>query len=243
MMFDLSPIAWLFFALAAMLYASVGHGGASSYLALMVWMGWPMEDLRPQALVLNMVVSLAGTLLFLKSGAFRGKLFLPLVAASIPLAWVGGNLRVPAPAYEALLAFGLVAAALRLAWQPRGRSTAEPHPGWLLLAGSLIGLISGMIGIGGGIFLTPLLIMTGWTNPKEAAALSAPFIFLNSGAGLLGVAQSGYAWEGLAWGLAPAVLAGGLLGAWWGSQRAGPRRLRHALSLVLIVASTKLIVT
>ena len=118
--------AWPLFFLAALLYASVGHGGASSYLALMVWLAWPMDVIRPQALTLNLVVSLAGTLLFLKAGVFRGKVFLPLVLASIPLAWLGGSMRLPNSLYEGLLAFGLLVAALRLVFSPGTRRIAEP---------------------------------------------------------------------------------------------------------------------
>lgn len=242
-MFELFNHYWLLFFLAALLYASVGHGGASSYLALMVWLAWPLDEIRPQALTLNLVVSLTGTILFLRSGAFRGRLFLPLVLVSIPLAWVGGSMRLPSALYEGLLAFGLLAAAARLIFKPRGGEISKPGLGWLLLVGGLIGWVSGMIGIGGGIFLTPVLIVAGWATPKEAAALSAPFIFVNSAAGLLGLAQAGYAWEGFSWGLLPAVAAGGLVGAWWGSHRASPPQLRYALSLVLLVASTKLIIS
>lgn len=235
--------AWPLFLLAALLYASVGHGGASSYLALMVWLGWPLDEIRPQALTLNLVVSFAGTILFLKAGAFREKLFLPLVIVSIPLAWIGGNTRLSGGLYEGLLAFGLLVAAARLLFNLRAGKTTEPRLGWLLLVGGLIGWVSGMIGIGGGIFLTPVLIVAGWATPKEAAALSAPFIFVNSAAGLFGIAQAGYAWEGFAWDLIPAVAVSGLIGAWWGSHRASPPQLRYALSLVLIVASTKLLVS
>lgn len=234
---------WPLFLLAALLYASVGHGGASSYLALMVWLGWPLDEIRPQALTLNLMVSFAGTILFLKAGAFRGKLFLPLVVVSIPLAWIGGNMRLSGGLYEGLLAFGLLVASGRLLINLRAGKRTEPSLGWLLLVGGLIGWVSGMIGIGGGIFLTPVLIVAGWATPKEAAALSAPFIFVNSAAGLSGLAQAGYAWESFSWGLVPAVAVGGLMGAWWGSHRASPPQLRYALSLVLIMASTKLLVS
>jgi uncharacterized membrane protein YfcA len=229
------------FFITATFYASVGHGGASSYLALMVWLGWPMEQIRPQALTLNLVVSLAGTLLFLKAGTFRGKVFIPLVLVSIPMAWFGGSMRLSNNLYEGLLALGLLAAAMRLLFQPGTREISEPRLEWLLIVGGLIGWMSGMIGIGGGIFLTPVLIIAGWTSPKEAAALSAPFIFVNSAAGLLGHAQADYAWDGFHWELIPAVALGGLIGAWWGSHRASPPQVRYALSLVLLVASSKLV--
>lgn len=236
-------VIWPLFFLAALLYASVGHGGASSYLALMVWLGWPMEEIRPQALTLNLVVSLCGSILFLKAGAFRGGHFLPLVAASIPLAWIGGGMRLPGGLYEGLLAFGLLAACVRLLFQPRKVAPTAPGLWALVLLGGLIGWVSGMIGIGGGIFLTPILVVAGWATPKEAAALSAPFIFVNSAAGLLGLAQAGYTWEGFRWFLLPAVVLGGLIGAWWGSHRASLPQLRYALSLVLVMASAKLLVS
>lgn len=233
---------WPLFLLAAMLYASIGHGGASSYLAIMVWISWPIEEIRAQALMLNLVVSLTGTILFFRSGNFRIKLFLPLVLTSIPLAWVGGSMRLPTYLYEGLLAFGLFFAAVRLLYKPKSDETNESQVGVLMLVGALIGWVSGMIGIGGGIFLTPVLILAKWATPKEAAALSAPFIFVNSASGLLGVFQSGYSWSSLTWGLVPAVAIGGLLGAWWGSRHANPKQLRYALSLVLMVASLKLVI-
>ena len=234
---------WLLFFVAALLYASVGHGGASSYLALMVWFGWPMDGIRSQALMLNLVVSLTGTLLFFQAGAFRSKLFVPLVVASIPLAWHGGSMRLPSGVYEKVLAVVLVLAAVLLIVKPRLATTTQPKLPALFLVGGCIGWVSGLIGIGGGIFLTPILILAGWATPKEAAALSAPFIFVNSASGMLGLVHGGYTNVGLAWGLIPAVVLGGLLGAYWGSHRARPPQLRYALSIVLLVASSKLFVS
>ncbi len=247
-------LVWLLpaFLLVAALYGSVGHGGASGYLALMALLSFAPETLRPTALTLNIAVSALATVLFFRAGHFRAALFWPFAAASIPCAWLGGRLDLPPAAFKLLLGFTLAFAALRLLLPDRPRSepatttTARPpHPPPLsasLPLGALLGLLSGLVGVGGGIFLTPLLILARWADARSAAAVSAPFILVNSAAGLAGQAR---VLERLpaAWPcLVVAVLLGGFAGAWWGSRHATPAALRPALSLVLVVASLKLIV-
>jgi uncharacterized membrane protein YfcA len=246
-------LAWLLpaFLLVAALYGSVGHGGASGYLALMALLSFAPETLRPTALTLNIAVSALATVLFFRAGHFRATLFWPFAAASIPCAWLGGRLDLPPAAFKLLLGFTLAFAALRLLLPERPRTATTtatarpPHPPPLsasLPLGALLGLLSGLVGVGGGIFLTPLLILARWADARNAAAVSAPFILVNSAAGLAGQAR---VLERLptAWPyLVAAVLLGGFAGAWWGSRRAAPAALRPALSLVLVVASLKLIV-
>jgi hypothetical protein len=229
-------------ALIAALYASVGHGGASGYLAVMALAGVAPEAMRPTALTLNLAVSLVGTVMFLRAGHFAWRLFWPFAAVSIPLAYLGGRLDVPAALFHGLVAVALACAALRLALSaPAAADVRRPPIAGVLLAGSAIGLVSGLIGVGGGIFLTALLLLFRWADPKIAAAVSAPFVFVNSAAGLAGHAASLHgipaAWP---W-LVAAVVTGGFLGARWGSGIARPLHLRPALVTVLVVASVKLL--
>lgn len=234
----------LAFGLVAALYGSVGHGGASGYLAVMALLAFAPETLRPTALTLNLTVSFIGTVLFFRAGHFAWPLFWPFALASTPFAWLGGRLDLPAHAFKLLLALALTFAAVRLllpdirttAYRPAGRA-------WMLAAGALIGLVSGLIGVGGGIFLTPLILFARWGDAKTAAAVSAPFIFVNSAAGLAGHADalhhlpSPWPW------LVLIVLSCGYLGARWGCLRARSAQLRPALALVLGVAALKLVLS
>lgn len=228
-----------FFALAAALYAAVGHGGASAYLAVMALAGFAPEEMRVNALLLNSAVSLIAAILFFRHFAWR--LFCPFALTSVPFAWLGGRIVVPDGIFYALVGLALLVAAVRLVL-PEGDVPERAIPivpaG---VAGALIGTLSGIVGVGGGIFLTPLLILTGWARPKEAAAVSAVFIFANSIAGLAGLWAGG---NGLlphhlfpAW--VAAAICGGLLGAQWGSRRARPVWLRPTLAAVLFVAAVK----
>ncbi len=231
------------FALVAALYASVGHGGASGYLAVMALAGVAPVAMKPTALTLNLAVSLVGTVLFFRAGHFAWRLFWPFAAVSIPFAWLGGRLDVPAGLFHGLVSAALAFAALRLLLPaPAAADLRRPSVAAVVLAGAAIGLLSGLIGVGGGIFLTPLLLLFRWADVKTAAAVSAPFIFVNSAAGLAGNAASLYqlpsAWP---W-LAAVVVAGGFLGARWGSGLARPLHLRPALAAVLAIAAVKLMV-
>lgn len=232
-------------ALVAVLYAAVGHGGASGYLAVMALAGVDPATMKPVALVLNLAVSCIGTVMFFRAGHFAWRLFWPFAVVSVPFAYLGGALHLSPGAFRLLVAAALAFAALRLILPVKNDSDSMKIPAWwvVALSGSLMGLISGLIGVGGGIFLTPLLLLCGWARPKEAAAVSAPFIFVNSAAGLLGnVGSLANLPPAMPWWL-PAIVAGGIVGARWGSRVARPTQLRPTLAAVLAVAVLKLLVT
>jgi uncharacterized protein len=245
-------IAALFLATAA-LYASVGHGGASGYLAVMGLFGFAPAVMKPTALALNIVVSAIATVRFHRAGLFTWSLFWPFALVSIPAAFLGGGLVVPARAYKVLVGLVLLYAAVWMfrstlpaspGAQTAGSAPDRPRPPSLWLAlptGLVIGFLSGLTGVGGGIFLSPLLLYAGWAETRATSGVAAPFILVNSIAGLLGhlagiaavPAQIPF-WAG-------AVLVGGWIGASYGSARAPTRTLRRLLSLVLVIAGAKLI--
>ncbi|HEX9207727.1 MAG TPA: sulfite exporter TauE/SafE family protein [Steroidobacteraceae bacterium] len=239
------------FALVAALYSSVGHAGASGYLALMALAGLAPAVMRPTALVLNLVVALIGTYRFSRAGLTSWRALLPLVAASVPTAFLGGSIHLSLPGYRKLVGLVLLASAVVLGWRAwknlNATQAAEPPiaiPVPMALGiGGAIGLLSGLTGTGGGIFLSPLLLLAGWAGPRRTAGLSAPFILLNSFAGLAGLGWSNASWPAeLPW-LVVAVLAGGVLGTRLGTQKLPARALVALLAVVLLVASLKLLAT
>jgi len=231
-----------FFAASA-LYASVGHGGASAYLALMGLCGMAPAEMRPIALVLNIVVSSVALVHFARAGHFRSGLFWPLVLASVPAAFLGGWLQSPDAVFKLILAAALLAAAWRLVAAAPESGEITRRAGWpaLLAIGGCIGFLSGLVGIGGGIFLTPLLVILRWMPPKQAAALSAAFIAANSTSGIGGFLLQGGQVPGMAWALLPCVVAGGWIGSRWGSGRAPSPALRRSLAVVLVIAAAKFV--
>jgi uncharacterized membrane protein YfcA len=233
-----SYLAVAFFA-AAMLYSSVGHGGASAYLAVMALAGFAPEVMRPCALWMNLAVSAIAAFAFLRAGHFRLRLFWPFAVTAIPMAWIGGGLHVRSELFLLLVAASLAVAAIRL-FLPESSGPFRPlHIGLAMFCGVLIGLLSGMVGIGGGIFLTPLLLLAGWAGPREAAAVSAPFIFVNSAAALAGMAGGSVAMPAAFSIWLAAAVAGGMAGAFCGSRLGRPVWLRPALGAVLLIASAK----
>jgi uncharacterized membrane protein YfcA len=229
---------------AAALYASVGHGGASAYLAVMGLVGMAPVEMKPIALLLNIAVSAVALGHFIRAGYFKSDLFWPLAAASVPAAFLGGWLQSPEPVFKLILAAALIVGAWRLIAAPSETDEAPRQVRWpaLLAIGGGIGFLSGLVGIGGGIFLTPLLVICRWSPAKVAAAISAAFIAANSCAGIAGFMLKGGAVPAMAWSLLPCVLAGAWLGSRWGSGRAKIPALRRALALVLLVAAAKFVI-
>lgn len=237
-------ILLLLLAIIAFLYSSVGHGGASGYLAVMALMGIAPSLMKPSALVMNLAVSAFSFIGFYKAGHFKAKLFLPFAFASIPMAFLGGTMTLPDAIYKKILAVCILISVLRMLYQlNQTDQQTKPVPLWAaLLSGGFIGLLSGMIGIGGGIILSPLLLLMRWASLKETAAVSALFIFVNSLSGLYGQLQKGNIQ--LPDNLQYAVLAtiiGGLLGSYYGSQKFNVPRLRYLLTVGLVIACLKLI--
>jgi uncharacterized protein len=236
-------IAILFF-IGAALYASVGHGGASSYLAVMGLFSLAPDVMKPTALALNILVAGVATFKFYRAGLFKWGLYWPFAIASIPAAFVGGAVMLPARWYKIVVGVVLIYAAVwmfRSAMRPISKET-HPPPMWAaLIAGLAIGFLSGLTGVGGGIFLSPLLLRMGWAETRATSGVAAPFILVNSIAGLLGhIANVSKLPPSVpVWGAA--ALIGGWIGASYGSKRAPVPVLRQLLSLVLVVASVKLI--
>ena len=245
MLLDLDHI-WLFLILlplVAFLYASVGHGGASGYLALMALFSFAPETMKPTALLLNIFVSGIAFYHYFKAGYFNRKLFLSFAIASIPLAFLGGLIEVDSTIYKRILAVLLIFAILKmLNIVGRESDKIEKVKIWQgILAGGIIGFFSGLVGIGGGVILTPLILLLHWGKMKEAAAVSALFIWVNSAAALLGQFSSGVkvSWDtfllvGLAFG-------GGFIVSYYGSKKFNYKLIRYMLALVLDIASIKLI--
>ena len=234
----------LFFA-AALLYSSVGHAGASGYIAAMALLGMAPEAMRPTALTLNIIVATLATWRLWRAGLVSIPTLVPLVLASIPLAFWGGTIQLPGHVYRPLVGLVLLVAAAKFLLQPKDESRPEAAhaaapPLWAaLLTGAAIGLLSGLTGTGGGIFLSPLLLLFGWANARRSAGLAAPFILLNSIAGLAGSFAKSHALPPeLPW-FALAVLAGALIGTQLSIKLFSPQVLQRVLGVVLLVAAGK----
>ena len=229
--------------LVAFLYASVGHGGASGYLALMVIFSIAPEVMRPTALLLNLFVSLTSFIQFYRGKHFTWKLFLPLAIASVPLAFVGGLIVVDGTIYKKILGLLLLIPIIRFLFFPNFTVTdiRKPSTPLSLLIGAVIGLLSGMIGIGGGIILSPILLLLKWTDQKRTAAISALFIFVNSVAGLAGQLTKGIRFSEDMYMYVIIAFVGGLCGAYFGALRFKQAILKNVLAVVLILASWKLL--
>lgn len=227
----------------AFAYAMVGHGGASGYLALLTLIGYAAGMVKPSALLLNLLVSSIAFVQFARAGHFRWNTFWPFALGSVPAAWFGARLHLDPLWYQRVLGCLLLFAVARMLW-PSINSARDPEPMNVPLAiglGALLGLVSGMIGIGGGIILSPLLLLLHWADVRTTAATSALFIFVNSASGLASLDRQGGGFNEhlLLW--AGAAAAGGVLGAWIGSRRLPSARLRQALGIVLFFAAVKLI--
>lgn len=226
----------------AFLYSSVGHAGASGYIAVMGLFGLAPEIIKPTALVLNILVACIGSWHFWRAGHFSWRLFWPFAVLSIPCAFVGGYINLPAPAFKLLVGVVLLFSAARfIARPPEDTVGREPSLGVAIPIGGGMGLLAGLTGTGGGIFLTPLLLFMHWARAKSAAAASALFILVNSAAGLLGNFASTKSLPSFAVILAIAAVIGGTLGSYFGSRRFDPTTIKRLLAVVLLIAGAKLI--
>jgi uncharacterized membrane protein YfcA len=226
--------------LAAVLYASVGHGGGSGYLAVMALFGIAPESMRPTALSLNVLVASIGLVRFYRVGAFSWTRFWPFAVASVPCAFIGGMIDLPVGLFKALVGLVLMFAAYRLFTNPLSDVSRGVPIVAALAWGAGIGLLSGLTGVGGGIFLSPLLILMGWATTRETCGVSAAFILVNSIAGILGLLSKGATFPSqLPYWVVAAVL-GGIIGSELGSRRLNSATLRKLLAVVLVIAGLKL---
>ena len=236
----------LLFALGAALYSSVGHGGASAYIAAMALFSVAPETMKPTALALNLLVAGFGAWRYWSRGLSNRRLILAFAITAMPAAFIGGAIHLPAIYYKPLVGILLWLAAARLLWQPKAiadRPVHQPSLGITLPAGAVLGLLAGLTGTGGGIFLSPLIILLHWEEPRRTSGVVAAFIFLNSAAGLTGNAASiGQLPRELPIFLA-AVGGGALLGTWLGVERLPRPWLLRTLGLVLTIAGAKLLFT
>jgi uncharacterized membrane protein YfcA len=246
-LFEIENI-WVFLTIlpvVAFMYATVGHGGASGYLAMMSLFGFVPETMKPTALLLNLFVAAISFLHYARTGHFNKKLFIIFAVASIPLAFVGGMVEVDASIYKKILAILLVFAVLRML-NVFGKESNEVKKIKIwqgLTVGGSIGFFSGLIGIGGGIILSPIILLMKWGRMKEAAAVSALFIWVNSAAGMVGQLSSGVKIDSQAFVLVGIAVVGGFLGSYLGSKKFNNKGLRFLLSFVLILACIKLFFT
>jgi uncharacterized membrane protein YfcA len=235
----------VFFFVTALLYAAVGFGGGSTYNALLVLAGADYRAVPVVALACNILVVSVGSWRFARGGHVDWRRIWPLFALSIPLAWVGGRLIVAEPVFVGLLAMSLFAAGLLMLWQPRWQRDGPPRVAsrWVEpVAGGALGFLAGMVGIGGGIFLAPLLYLLRWGSPRAIAGTSAVFILANSISGLAGQLAKGSSVGilGAYWPLFPAVVAGGLIGSTLGSSRLDPKYVRILTALLILYVAVRL---
>lgn len=251
----------LVFAIAG-LYSAVGHGGASGYIAVMTLLRHPDKQIATDALLLNVMVATIASLSYLRAKQLSWRLTWPFVITSVPASFVGGTLKVTDKVYGLLLAAVLIWSALRLfrftAEEAGAQQSTAPEAGpglpaeapakelkqtTALVSGALIGLVSGVVGVGGGIFLSPLMMLMKWADAKHVAGTSALFIVFNSLAGLMGRASSGTLTFDLQAPLLVSAFGGGLIGSYLGATKLPRTLFCKLLSIVLLIAAAKLIVT
>lgn len=245
---SLETILLLSFAIAcvAFLYSAVGHAGASGYIAVLTLFGLQMAVVKPAALVLNVLVASLTTWQFYRAGYFSWSLFWPFALLSVPCAFVGGYLNLPAHWFKILVGLVLLYSAARFLFNSATETATEIHPPAQPVAvsvGAGLGLLSGLTGTGGGIFLTPLMILRGWGETKVVAAVSAPFILFNSLSGLLGNFAATRQLPLFTLPLVVAAGLGGALGSYCGSQQFSIKLIQRLLALVLVIAGVKLLFT
>lgn len=237
-----TPLLLLLLPLVAFLYASVGHGGASGYLALMSLFALPITFMKPTALILNILVSGISFYFYYKEKKFKWNLFYPFAITSIPFSFLGGFLTLDSKIYKIILGTLLLFAVFRLLglFGKEKAELKEINIKYALAIGAIIGFLSGLIGIGGGIVLSPILLLLGWANMRQTAAVSALFIFVNSISGIFGFLLKGGEIPTSSTLLIGIVFIGGLLGAYYGSKKFNNIVLRNVLAFVLGIAIIKL---
>lgn len=242
---DFIYLFYILLFLVAFLYASVGHGGASGYLALMAIFSIAPDVMKPTALLLNLFVSLTSFIQFYRGGYFKWNVFWPFALLSVPMAYFGGKVGIDADVYKKILGLLLLIPVARFLFFSNIQ-VDEPkkvNAGLAVVIGAVIGFLSGLIGIGGGIILSPILLMLKWANMKQAAAISALFIFVNSLSGLAGQLTKGIQFTTDMYLYVVIAFAGGLAGAYFGSVKLKQNMLKYMLAMVLLIAAVKLLVT
>jgi len=236
---------FLILPIVSFLYSSVGHGGASGYLALMALFSFAPETMKPTALLLNIFVAGISFYYYYREGYFNKRLFLSFAISSIPFAFLGGTIEIDASIYKKILAVLLVFAILKMlnVFGKESDTIKQVKPWQGVMVGGIIGFFSGLIGIGGGIILTPLILLLHWGKMKEAAAVSALFIWVNSASGLIGQLSTGISLSKESFILVAIAMIGGVLGGYFGSKKLNNQKLRYILALVLVMASFKLFFT
>jgi uncharacterized membrane protein YfcA len=238
-------IFYILLFLVAFLYSSVGHGGASGYLALMAIFNFSPDVMKPTALLLNLFVSLTSFLQFYRGKHFNWKIFLPFAITSVPMAFVGGLITVDADIYKKILGILLLVPIIRFLFfaNIRTEELKRSNLALSLFIVAAIGFLSGLIGIGGGIILSPVLLLLKWSDMKQTAAISALFIFVNSISGLAGQFTKGIHFSTDMYGYVAVAFTGGICGAYFGSLRFKSTILKYMLAIVLLVAAYKLLFT
>jgi hypothetical protein len=229
--------------LGAVLFTSVGHGGASAYIALMALFGVATPVIRPTALVLNVLVTSFSSVRYIRAGLFDWKVLWPVLLGAVPMAYLGGAIQLPGHIYKYLVGAVLFLSALRLFWPDLVKSlptvrTMPPLVG--IGCGGAIGFLAGLTGTGGGIFLSPLLIFLGWADIRKASGITSVFILCNSLAGLAGNYASIGAVQHQTWLYAVAVMIGAIIGTYLGITAFARTAILRALGVVLLIASAKL---
>lgn len=240
-------IEWLFLLLlpiVAFLYAAVGHGGASGYLALMALFSFAPEEMKPTALLLNLFVAAISFFHYWRADYFNWKLFLAFAVSSIPLSYLGGKMNIDPKIYKITLGVLLIFAILKMlnVFGKEALKVKKVNLTFALTLGGIIGFFSGLIGIGGGIILSPVILLLNWGKVKEAAAVSALFIWVNSAAGMAGQLEKGVELSTESWIYALIAIIGGFFGGYIGSVKMNNTAVRYLLAFVLLLASVKLFV-
>ncbi|MGV7214848.1 sulfite exporter TauE/SafE family protein [Bradyrhizobium sp. UFLA05-112] len=232
----------IFFAIISLLYATVGQAGGTAFLALMAFASFPSTQMRPTALLLNIVAATYSTWLFNRGGFIDWKRLRPFLTASVPTALIGGFTILPPHLYDAITSIILLfAAAILMIGRAKKAIPDGGTPSWgAITTGAGIGLVSGLTGVGGGVFLAPILIAMRWASPKETAALSAPFIWVNSAVGLVGAIYAGQLPSPQAWLYALGAVAGAMVGTTIGLRWLSETTTRYVLAAVLGAAGIQL---